>query len=108
MYKLFTINPSKSRLDHIIKNAKNTILYYTHDWKPNRINTDVAKENSQYWLGVKYKSTEEYKQTINNNFYEILSDIETISKYSCSSEIRDIYLNIITEYDKKIRQVYHI
>jgi hypothetical protein len=106
MYKLFTKNPSKSSLDQIIKNAKNTVCYSTLDIKSNRLNTDVAKDNSQYWLGVKYESTEDYKQTINNNFNEILADIETISKHSCSSEIRDIYLNIITEYDKKIRQVY--
>lgn len=76
--------------------------------KPNRINTDVAKENSQYWLAVEYKSTEDYKQTINNNFNEILADIEIISKHSCSSEVRDIYYNVIDQYALKIKQIYNL
>ena len=108
MYKLFTKNPSKSSLDQIIKNVKNTVSYSTLDIKSNRINTDVAKENSQYWLGVEYESTEEYKKTINNNFNEILADIETISKHSCSSEVRDIYYNVIDEYALKIKQIYNL
>ena len=108
MYKLFTKNPSKSSLDQIIKNVKNTVSYSTLDIKSNRINTDVAKENSQYWLGVEYESTEEYKETINNNFNEILTDIETISKHNCSSEVRDIYYNVIDQYALKIKQIYNL
>ena len=108
MYKLFTKNPSNSSLEQIIKNIKNMLSYSTNDIKGYRINIDVVKEHSNYWLTSLNDTQPDYKEIIDNNFNEILADIETISKYSCSSEVRDIYLNVIQEYDIKIKKVYNL
>jgi hypothetical protein len=108
MFKLFTKNPSKSALDQIIKNAQNMIVYSTNDIKCSRIDIDAVKENSNYWLSLTNKINEDYKQLIINNFNEILDDIHTISKHSYSSEVRDIYLNVLQEYNIKIKKVYNL
>jgi hypothetical protein len=109
MYKLFTKNPSKSSLNTIINKLNQTLLFIVIDYKKNTKKMDeLAKTNSYSWLSTKYEPTEECKRLIDNNFNEIIDDIDVFSKNRCSAEVRDIYLNLITEYDKKIRQVYQL
>ncbi len=109
MYKLFTMNPSKSGLNTIINNLKQALLFIAVDYKKNTEKMDeIAKLNSSSWLSINYEPTEDYKQLINNNFNEIIDDIDVFSKNRCSAEVRDIYLNLIAEYEKKIKQVYQL
>lgn len=88
---------------------KQALLFIPIDYKKNTEKMDeLAKTNSFSWLSTKYELTEECKRLINNNFNEIIDDIDLFSKNRCSQEVRDIYLNLLNEYDKKIRQVYQL
>jgi hypothetical protein len=104
MYRMFTKNPSQNSLDTIINNAKKIVSNATTDIKGNGFNDIIAQSYSQFWL----RTTQTYKTTIDNNFNDILLDIDRISKHSISEEARAIYLNVIQEYAAKIKQVYNL
>jgi len=108
MYKMFTTNPSQDSLDTIINNAKKIVSNATTDIKGTGFNASIAQSYSHYWLRTFYEPTQTYKKTIDDNFNEILLDIDAISKHSISEEARVIYLNVIQEYAAKIKQVYNL
>jgi hypothetical protein len=108
MYRMFTTNPSQDSLDTIINKAKKIVSEATTDIKGTGFNASIAQSYSQHWLRTFYKPTQTYKKTIDDNFNEILLDVDTISKHSISEEARSIYLNVIQEYAAKIKQVYNL
>jgi hypothetical protein len=108
MYKIFTDNPSQNSLDAIINNAKKIVSNAPTDLKGTGFNASIAQSFSQHWLRTFYEPTQTYKKTINNNFNDILLDIDSISKHTISDEARAIYLNVIQEYAAKIKQVYNL
>ena len=108
MYKIFINNPSQNSLDAIINNAKKVVSNAPTDLKGTGFNASIAQSFSQHWLRTFYEPTQTYKKTINNNFNDILLDIDSISKHTISEEARAIYLNVIQEYAAKIKQVYNL
>ncbi len=108
MYKIFTKKPSQDGLDTIINNAKKIVSNASTDIKGTGFNASIAQSYSQHWLGTFYEPTQTYKKTIDDNFNEILLDIDAILKHSISEEARVIYLNVIQEYATKIKQVYNL
>jgi hypothetical protein len=109
MYKMFTKNPSKDRLATIINNAKRIVSEATTDLKGTGFTKSVAKAYSDYWLmAIGYEPSTATIEKINENFNQILLDVDTLLYISISEDARAIYLNVIQSYAEKIAQLYKI
>lgn len=109
MYKMFTKTPTKSSLATIINKSKETIQNAPLNIKGTGYTESIAKSYSDYWLRKDDDpSLLCNKNIIDQTFREILDDVYKISIYSISNEARDIYLNVIDEYSKKITRVYQL
>jgi len=108
MYKLFRNKPHQSSLDIIINNAKKKVSYASPNTKGTGFNTNDAKAFSNAWLTTHYEPSLTYRDTIDDNFDQILLEVDSISKYGCTEEARTIVLNVIQEYAVKIKQIYNL
>lgn len=111
MYSMFQKSPNKKSLETIINNCKQTLYNTALDFRGlSKFTPTLAKSYSQYWLNMvdDNPSIISNKNCIDQNFLEILDDIHLISKNSISIEVRDIYINIVDEYSKKITNVYQL
>ena len=109
LYIKFKNDPSQSLLDDIIQNSLDVISNSPIDTKGTGITTSIAKSFSWYWLLVDDDpNLLTNKITIDNNFKDILYDIDLIPKHFISEEAKTIYLNLIREFAKKIKNVYRL
>jgi hypothetical protein len=113
MYRLFRNNPTQESLDTIIKNATRFVSYASPNTKGTGITTEAATAFSRGWLATydEYAHASApltYQETIDDNFNQILAEVDMISKYGCTEDARAIYLNLIQEYAKKIKTVYQL
>lgn len=111
MYSMFQKSPNKKSLETIINNCKQTLYNAAVDFRGlSRLTPTMAESNSQHWLNNvdDNPSIISNKNRIDQNFLEILDDIDAILKSLISIEVRDIYINIVDEYSKKITNVYQL
>ena len=109
LYRTFKNDPSQSSLDDIINNSLNLIATSPSDTKGTGITTSIAKSFSWYWLLVDDNpKLMTNKIRIDTNFNDILADIDLIPKQLLSEEAKPIYLNLICEFAKKIKNVYKL
>jgi hypothetical protein len=109
MYKMFTKNPTKSSLATIINKSKETIQNAALNIKGTGFTESIAKSYSEYWLRIDDNpSLLTNRNLIDQTFREILEDVYQISIHSISNEAREIYINVIDEYSKKITRVYQL
>jgi hypothetical protein len=108
MYKLFTKNPSQESLDTIISNAKRFIADAPFDLRGTGITRSSAESFSNYWMRIDASTPGANKNTIDTVFCEILDDIDPSSKNKFCTEAKEIYVNVIEEYAKKIKNVYQL
>lgn len=109
LYRTFKNDPSQSSLDDIINNSLNLISNSPIDTRGTGITTSIAKSFSWYWLLVDDNpKLLTNKIRIDTNFNDILADIDQIPKQLLSEEAKSIYLNLIREFAKKIKNVYKL
>lgn len=111
MYSMFKKSPNKKSLETIINNCKQTLYNTALDFRGlSQFTPTMAKSYSVYWVNMvdDNPSIMSNKNRIDQNFLEILDDIHLISKSLISIEVRDIYINIVDEYSKKITNVYQL
>lgn len=109
LYRTFKKDPSQSSLDDIINNSLNLIAISPSDTKGTGITISIAKSFSWYWLLVDDNpKLLTNKIRIDTYFNDILADIDQIPKQLLSEEAKPIYLNLIREFAKKIRNVYKL
>jgi hypothetical protein len=109
LYIKFKNDPSQSSLDDIIQNSLEMISNSPIDTKGTGITTSIAKSFSWYWLLVDDDpNLRTNKIRIDTNFNEILADIDLIPKHFLSEEAKTIYINLIREFAKKIKNVYRL
>lgn len=83
MYNLFQKSPSKDSLNIIIDRCKQTIKFVAVDFRgTSKYTAYMAKSYRQYWVNMCSDNPELLcnKNQINQNFLEILDDIDAISK----------------------------
>jgi hypothetical protein len=113
MYRLFRNNPTQESLDTIIKNATRFVSYASPNTKGTGITTEAAAAFSRGWLATYDEHAHAsapltYQEKIDENFNQILEEVDMISKHGCTEDARAIYLNLIQEYAKKIKTVYQL
>jgi hypothetical protein len=108
MYRLFTKNPSQESLDTIINNAKKFIANAPFDLQGTGITRSSAESFSNYWLRIDDTPGVSNKNTIDTVFCEILADIDPSSKNKFCTEAKAIYVNVIEEYAKKLKNMYQL
>jgi hypothetical protein len=108
-YQLFRKNPNQSELDKIINNVISAISNSSDDLRGTGISARLANSYSQYWLLADDDPIlTTNKQRIDQNFNDILDDIDKISYQHLSAEAKKIYINIIYQYAEKIKRVYQL
>lgn len=111
MYSMFQRSPNKQSLIMIIDKCKQTIKNVSVDFRGiSKYTASMANSNKEYWLNIVNDNPSLIcnKNQINQNFLEILSDIDEISKTIISQEVAEIYIDIIDEYLKKISKAYEL
>ena len=109
LYNLFRKQPSQELLNKIIDNSREALMNSPINTKGTGMSVSLAKSYSWYWLLVDDDPRLiTNKNTIDKNFNEILRDIDLIDLQNLSVETKSIYLNIINEFAKKIKNVYRL
>jgi hypothetical protein len=108
-YNHFRNQPSQELLNKIIDNAREALINSPINTKGTGMSVSLAKSYAWYWLLVDDDpALITNKNTIDKNFNEILGDIDVIDLQNLSAETKNIYLNIINEFAKKIKNVYRL
>ena len=108
-YQLFRKNPNQLMLDNIINDVIYAISNSSDDLMGTGINARLASSYSNYWLLADDDPIlMTNKHRIDQHFNDILDDIDKISYQHLSTEAKNIYINIIHEYAKKINRVYKL
>jgi len=110
MFSMFKRDPSKDKLETIINNATKILSNIVDHPDPGNggITHETAVAFSNRWIRTSSEPTWSNKIEINDNFEQILLDVDCISKHRCSRNTKELYLLLIEQYDAKIKQVYQL
>ena len=110
MYRMFQKTPSKQNLKAVINYCQKKLSDTLIDFRGvSKLSITIAKSCSDQWLSQDDNPNNIFnKNEIDNNFFQILYHLDEISKNLVSEELRNIYINLINEYSKKITNVYQL